>query len=225
MFSITIAFTLILHGNFSWRVTGGFTNLSAIKPAQKLDVISSHSVYQQINYKQSLASAYVNPLESLQLKSHTKGSFNQEISRISMTICCSNNFTKILTKLAQKSFLASLWSEQFGNDISGESQFMENTHYGNDFCHFLLNESLGIYIWQGHLILKLTKLHLISVSLPFILSLSLPFSWWVTNFTVQSLTMNKYKQGVIEEGGCTLIPFVYNTMAHNYCYHRLAYGN
>ena len=33
------------------------------------------------------------------------------------------------------------------------------------------------------------------------------------------------KQGVIEEGGCTLIPFVYNTMAHNYCYHRLAYRN
>ena len=34
-----------------------------------------------------------------------------------------------------------------------------------------------------------------------------------------------YYQGEIEEGGCSLIPFVYNTMARNYCYHRLAYGN
>ena len=34
-----------------------------------------------------------------------------------------------------------------------------------------------------------------------------------------------WKQGVIEGGGCALIPFVYNTMAHNSCYHRLAYRN
>ena len=45
-----------------------------------------------------------------------------------------------------------------------------------------------------------------------------------TKYQSTRLTL-RWNQGVIKEGGCTLIPFVDNTMAHNYCYHRLAYGN
>ena len=54
--------------------------------------------------------------------------------------------------------------------------------------------------------------------------------WLVSNSGSQMsyelcANVGTFYQWVIEEGGCTLIPFVNNTMAHNYCYHCLAYGN
>ena len=50
-------------------------------------------------------------------------------------------------------------------------------------------------------------------------------SWIYTIVTIYQYKYPCSDQGEKEEEGCTLIPFVYNTNAHNYYYHHLDYGN